>query len=160
MRKRLNGTLCAYVVILLFTSLIFYQSFQLRYLVSKIIPLILCIMVYILTFAGMIVELRAIAKKQRREIVIDEDLGEKVKKPAKSMLECTAVVYILAAMIIIFGFLVASPIFVFGYILYNGGKLKTAVIAAACITIFVHLLFNVLLQADLYHGKLFLFLGW
>ncbi len=159
MLKRISGTLWVYIGILLFSCLILYQSFQLRYLFSKIVPIIICVMVVLLTLLGIAVETYSIAKgkSRTRSAVAGE---KKVEKTEKSMFECTAAVFIFAFLIIAVGFLVAVPLFMLAYIKLNGGKLSTAIISAVSVTLFVHVMFNMVLDADLYHGKLFMLLGY
>ena len=161
MLKKMTGTLWAYIVILLFTGQIFYQSCQLHYFSSKVIPIIICILVFLLTLLGIAVEVRSIAKGIRVKVVAaDEELGEMAEKTQRGLFECTAVVFIFVFLILAVGFLVAVPLFIIGYIKRNGGKLSTAIISAVLMTLFVHVMFNMVLEADLYHGKLFLLLGY
>ena len=161
MLKRMTGTLWAYVVILAFTGVIFYQSWQLHYFLSKIIPIIICLLVFLLTFWGIAIEARSIAKGIRmKAVAADEELGDIAKNPQKGLFKSIAIVIAFTVLILVVGFLVATPLFIIGYVKYNGGTLRTAILSAALMTLFVHVLFNIILKADLYHGKLFLLLGW
>lgn len=72
--------------------------------------------------------------------------------------EALAVIWVgvALALVILLGFLVAIPIYVFGYLLLHGRRtLRHSLIAAVATTFGIWLGFEVLLRYDLYRGMLF-----
>lgn len=157
MLKKLNGVIYAYIAIIIFVLAIFYQTLHLYYFTSKIIPFILCLGVFVLTIVGIINELQKI-----RTTDTDKKSVEKKQpkdKSQKSMLECALYVFILAFLIYALGFLVAMPVFMLVYIKYNGGGWVESVVTAVVVSGVVYVVFDLILQTNLYQGKLFILLG-
>ena len=155
MLKKLNGVIYAYIFIIVFVLVIFYQTLYLYYFTSKIIPFILCALVFILTIIGIIMEVLKINQKPR----VTEEKGNAVpeSKTQRGMLECTIPVFIMALLIYGLGFLIAIPLFILVYIRYNGGRWLEAISTAILTTGAVYVVFNLVLKTDLYPGKLFLY---
>lgn len=156
MLKKLNGIIYAYIAIIIFVLVIFYQTLHLYYLTSKIIPFILCMVVFILTIAGIVNEFCKIKTDGIDKKCVEE---QPRNKSQKSMLECALYVFILAFLIYALGFLMAMPIFMLAYIKYNGGSWVESIITAIVVSGMVYTIFDLILRTDLYHGKVFILLG-
>lgn len=160
MLKKLNGIFYVYIFIIIFVLVIFYQTLHLHYFTSKIVPFILCIAVFALTMAGIISELLQMRKNKATTLVLhakDRDKETEEDKPQKGMLTSTLWVFVLALLIYLFGFLIAMPVFILAYMkCHGGGSWLESIITAITASGVIYVVFVLLLEADLYEGKLFI----
>ena len=157
MLKKLNGLIYAYIAIIIFVLVIFYQTLRLHFFTSKIIPFILCALVFILTVIGIVDE---VLRMNQNAKAAEKKDGAPVpeSKTQKGMLECTIPVFIMAFLIYTLGFWVAIPLFLLVYIKYNGGRWLEAISAAIITTGAVYVIFSLVLKATLYPGRLFMYM--
>ena len=162
MLKNLNGVLCSYIVILIFVLAIFYQTLHLFYNTSKIIPFIICIGVFLLTIAGIVIELKKV-HNNRKAVPVSEEMSHKQKtvkdKPGKSMIECVLWVFGAALVIYLLGFSISIPLFMLVYMKCNGGSWLESIITSILVSSIIYVVFNMVLNANLYEGKLFVLFG-
>ena len=72
--------------------------------------------------------------------------------------EVTAALWMIAglALILLVGFLAAVPVYVFAYMTVQGKKpLRQSVLTGAAVTLFIWIVFEVLLEYEIYRGLLF-----
>ena len=154
MLKKLNALIYAYIVIIIFVAVIFYQTLRLHFTFSKIIPFFLCVLVFILTVIGIINEVYKIKQNAGTAEKKGDAPGSKTQK---GMLVCTIPVFILAFLIYTLGFWIATPLFISVYIKYNGGRWLEAITTAVITTGTIYVVFELILKAHLYPGMLFLY---
>lgn len=138
------------IFILLVSLALIIRSIAFPYLESKLLPLIIGGIVFVLTAVALIMELQAKEKPKR---VREPWEGEELELRQYGWTGAWLGVYALA--IYLLGFIIATPAFVLSYLKLNGtGWLKTIIITVVT-TAFVYGVFELILRITLYRGLLF-----
>jgi len=151
-KKRLNILL--YAIILVIGITVFCMCNELQVQNSKILPYVVTSLMMGLAALGIVQELfwKNDAQEERQE-----DLEENTNTASSwrsSEFFWLLPLAALAAGCIVFGFYVASFLFVAAYIRLNGGSIKEAAIFAICTPVVLYVLFYVLLGLELATGTL------
>ena len=138
------------IFILLVSLALIIRSIAFPYLESKLLPLIVGGIVFVLTAVALIMELRAKEKPKR---VREPWEGEELELRQYGWTGAWLGGYALA--IYLLGFVIATPAFVLSYLKLHGtGWLKTIIITVVT-TAFVYGVFELILRITLYRGLLF-----
>jgi magnesium-transporting ATPase (P-type) len=127
---------------------------------TKLLPMVISGIAFILAAAELIKELRAKEKPQLPEEKIDQEKpGQSFEEPLLPIRRYGGImvwVIITSLAIYLIGFLIALPVFILSYLKTHGyGWLKSIIIAAG-MTAILFVVFEVLLRMDLYDGLFFI----
>ena len=143
------------IVILLFSLVFGLISLSDPSLKSKLLPLILSCIIFVLTTVQLIREILASRQAGSEKGPIDNDIGEEAQSSLRQNVVIFSWLTGMALSIYLFGFLVSIPLFVFSFLKSNGyGWLISAAHAAAAVIV-MYVLFIWALQAELYPGIIF-----
>ncbi|OGA12966.1 MAG: hypothetical protein A3G25_02075 [Betaproteobacteria bacterium RIFCSPLOWO2_12_FULL_63_13] len=144
-----------YLVIttLVVTAVVIAYSLTYPYLESKLLPVLVGSILFILTGIQLIKELR-----------LPEDTSAPMmeRAPEYGLIECApsaAWIVGLCLAIYLFGFMASIPVFVIAYIKSHGRGWSMAIGVAASLTAFIYVVFIELLQVDLHPGLFMDFLS-
>lgn len=85
----------------------------------------------------------------------DEDVHETARRFGRELIACLWMVAALAG-VVLFGFLLTTPVYVFAYMLWHGRRtVRQAGITAVVTTLFIWIVFELLLRYELFRGVLF-----
>jgi len=160
--RKLSGSSYSLIVLLIVMLVIIGLSMRLEYLASKLLPVLISSIVFILAFIALVGEIKA---KNRHDIettenTIEKGLGGKVTSEAKKYLLIIAawiIGFFLAIYVI--GFVIAGPLFVGSYMKRYGSSWLSTIITTGIFAVVFYTVFNIVLKADLYKGQLPIWLG-
>ena len=138
------------IFILLVSLALIIRSIAFPYLESKLLPLIIGGIVFVLTAVALIMELRAKEKPKR---VREPWEGEELELRQYGWTGAWLGGYALA--IYLLGFIIATPVFVLSYLKLHGTGWLITIIITVVTTAFVYGVFELILRITLYRGLLF-----
>ena len=143
----------AIITIMLFAIL--WSLLAMEDLESKLLPLMIGSVVFLLTAAGLLNEIRA--RRKQREAATAKEKGENVaaQEPLRHSLVNLGWVVAFLLGIYLLGYVVAIAIFVLAYMKRLGTRWHIAVIWAILAAAFIYTGFEFGLQIPLYRGLLF-----
>ena len=155
--RRLSGLAYFYIIIILFILVMIVSAVPMRFLSSKLVPLAVAIPLFFVAVTGFTREvMRHREPEARTETAIDEDEGGiTLEQPVlKSYLPITAWILGFAVGIYIIGLVVAMPAFILAYMKTHGIGWLTGIITATITTVFIWVVFELVLYIELYRGLL------
>ena len=156
MKKREN--LYVYIVLMVFPLVFLSYAVGMKYMQSKILPLIIGGIVFLLIATGII---RELLSKGESEKTTTEGKSDNEGKAGDSWSRYALVgTWALGffAVIYLIGFTISIPLFLLAYLKAHGARWHTSIITAVLTGGFVYGLFVMLLKMNLYEGILFLML--
>jgi len=134
------------IATLIITAVVIVYSLTYPYLESKLLPVIVGSILFILAGTQLIKELR---------MPEDDKAPMMERQPEYDLIECgpsTAWIVGLCLALYLFGFVVSIPVFTIAYIKSRGRGWGVSIGVAASLTAFVYVVFIELLQVDLFPG--------
>lgn len=154
-RSKINVYLLVTIIII---SLVFGGvSFTYASMKMKLLPLIVCGLIFILSAIELIKEVSNRKKTigeaplTAKELEVSAEAGSDIRG---DMVGFAWFVGLVIAVFLI-GFLISIPLFILAYLKLCGYKWRTAIITSIVMITVVYLIFVQLLQADLYNGIFF-----
>lgn len=134
------------IATLIFATVVIIYSLTFQYLESKLLPVLIGSILFVLTGMQLLKELR-----------MPEDMNAPLmeREPEHRLIESAptaAWIVGLCLALFLFGFMVSIPLFVIAYIKSRGRGWGMSIGVAAVLTVFIYVVFAVLLQVDLYPG--------
>ena len=157
MTKR-TGSICSLIVVILLASAAMLLARNLQYSASKLLPMIIGAIVLFLSVVALVLEIRSGLAQDDAAEKADPEAEEEAAHQKKVYLGMAGWIFGFAIAIYVFGYMVSTPFFVGGYMKRHGSGWAGAIATAAIFTVVFYLVFNVALQADMYRGRLFLWL--
>lgn len=143
------------IVILVFSLVFGFTSLSDQSLKTKLMPLILSCIIFVLTTVQLIKEVLASRQAGIEKGVKDQNIDEEAQSSLFQNVVIFAWLTGMALSIYLVGFLISIPLFVFSFLKSNGyGWLISAAHAAAAVIV-AYVLFIFALQAELYPGIIF-----
>lgn len=156
--KKLTGSACSLIVVIALMLAAIGLSQKLEYSASKLLPLIIGGFVLILSIIALVMETLAgsgqDAVAKNVETAAEKDAGNR----RKVYLGMAGWIFGFAIAIYVFGFMISTPVFVGAYMKRHGSAWPGVVATAGIFSVIFYGLFNVALQADLYSGRLLMWL--
>lgn len=134
------------IATLIFTAIVIAYSLTYPYLESKLLPVIVGSILFILTAIQLIKELR---------LPEDTNAPTMERPPDYPLVDCApsaAWIVGLGLALYLFGFMASIPVFVIAYIKSHGRGWGMSIGVAAGLTAFIYVVFIELLQVDLHPG--------
>jgi hypothetical protein len=150
--KRMNQSAWSLLVIIALVLIFIHNALKLEFWVSKIVPMLVCILILILSLIAIFKEI--FHKQTSSEEINMKGKTEDEIEIRKSPLPVTIWILGYFAGIYFIGFLIATPLFVGGYMKQNGSKWSQTLVTTVIFSTLFIILFNYVLKADLYHGVL------
>lgn len=154
--KKLKGSSYSLLVIMAITLAMVARSAYFPRLQTKLMPMALGSVVFLLSAAELVRELRTTEQPRKRRK--HEDTAEQVKKPRrapwKAYAEYGGWLAGFFAAIYLFGFLVSIPAFVLSYFKTHGGGWVSGIILTVVLTAFIWVAFEYFLKINLREGLL------
>lgn len=149
---RMTGNIWSLIVIMAFTIFLFFNVINLAFYASKILPIFICTIVFLLSLVALIREVRESAVSREDTAERQSNTGEVVELKKYVPITLFLLSYFLGIYFI--GFMVATPLFVAGYMKVCGSTWKGTIIITVIFTLLFYALFIYLLQVNLYPGLL------
>ena len=159
---RLNAN--AYVLIGCIVVMLFvlgWSLLKMEYFASKLLPIVISSIVLVLASIGLGREILTVRKQQETVSQGDREVearGQPQETWHGYLLNGAWVVGFVGA-IYLLGLLITCPLLVFSYTKSHGTRWLTTIIATLVTSVFIHFVFQVGLEIDLYPGLLFTWLG-
>ncbi len=153
---KLKGISYVYMVIMVLMMVVIVASIRMPYFQPKILPLIISSCVFVLAGIGLI---RGTKDKPAAGIAEGEAVEEDAKAGWSGYLVYGAWVAGLYLAILLFGFLIAIPVFLFAYTKSHGGSWLSVIICTIAVPVFIYGIFEFALGLDLYRGLIAASLG-
>ncbi len=151
---KLTGTAYFYIIIMALTVVVIVTSLRMEYFMSKLLPLIIGSIVFLLSAIGLVQEMLA-GDKPEATVTDDETPGEaKAEDKLREYLPIGAWLGGFSLAIYLLGFVITIPLFVFAYMKSHGIGWLAAIIYATLITAFIYGTFELALGVTLYRGQL------
>ena len=157
MRKR-TGSICSLIVVILLALAAMLLSRNLQYPASKLLPLIIGGIVLFLAVVALVLEIRSGLAQDDAAEKADPEAEAEAASQKKVYLGMAGWIFGFAIAIYVFGYMVSTPFFVGGYMKRYGSGWPGAIATAGIFSVIFYLVFDVALQADMYRGRLFLWL--
>ena len=158
--KKLTGSACSLIVVIVLMLAVISLSQKLEYSASKLLPLIIGGFVLILAIIALITEFLSGSSQDTSTERVKATTEEKdADNRRKVYLEMGGWLFGYAIAIYLFGFMISTPVFVGAYMKRHGSGWPSVVITAGIFSVIFYTVFNVALQADLYSGRLLMWLG-
>lgn len=157
---KIRGSSYFYIVIMVIMLVVIGLSLGMEYFESKLLPLIIGGIVFVLAAVGL-----------RKEILVGDEHEATVTEGDETRREETGVSwrgYLLAGAwvagfflaIYLLGFIIAIPLFILSYMKAHGTRWLLAIIFAILTPLLIYGLFELALRVVLYRGLLFTWLGY
>ncbi len=157
--KRLTGSACSLIVVIVLMIALLSISEKMEYSASKLLPMIIGGTVLVLSIIALFLEILT-GSGQNSVPEKTETAGEDAGIRRKVYLGMAVWIFGYALAIYLFGFMISTPIFVGAYMKRHGSGWPGVVLTAGIFSVVFYVVFNVALQADLYSGKLLIWIGW
>lgn len=151
MLRRTKENFLSLGVILGITLLFLYSTLHLEFFESKIMPLFIASLTLILLALAFVHEYGKIGCVTLSE---DENSPADVAHHDRKMVKCLLPLFVLVALIFVFGFYVSTFVFLFAYMKVSGSALSSTVLVSSLGSAFIYGVFPLLLETPLYTGML------
>ncbi len=151
---RITGNTYFYIIIMAIMLVFIISSLRLEYFMSKLLPLLVGSIVFLLAAIGLVQEMLA-GEKPKAAVTDDETPGEqKAEARLREYLPMGAWLGGMSLAIYLVGFVITIPLFVFAYMKSHGIGWLAAIIYATLITVVIYGTFELALGVTLYRGQL------
>ncbi len=150
----MKGNFYFLIVIMAIMLLVIILSLRMEYYTSKLLPLLMGSIVFVLGTIGLVQEILA---RDKPEVTISQakmtvEVEDKVKAGFRAYLPVGSWVLGVALAIYLVGFLITIPVFIFTYMKSHGVRWIIAIIFTVVTTGIIYGGFEVLLRVELYRG--------
>ena len=152
---KLRGNSYFLIVIMVIVLVMIVLSLRMEFLTSKLLPLLIGSIVFILAAIGLVQEI--VTRDETKAITNESETGEgeKVRIRLREYLPIGSWVIGVTLAVYLVGFIITIPLFVFAYMKSHGVRWLLSITAAVLTTVFVYTLFELALRVELYRGLLF-----
>lgn len=152
---KLKGSSYFLIFIMVSMLVVIIASLRMEYYESKLLPLLISGVVFIL--AGMGLRNEIMAKDGQQTKAIEDETGGVVETKGGWRGNLVAGAWLVGFFLAIYliGFVVAIPLFVLAYMKSHGTRWLVAITSAVLTTAFIYGIFEFALKVDLYRGLLF-----
>mgnify|MGYP001218270512 CR=1 FL=1 len=154
---KIKGNSYFLIVIMVLMAVVVSLSLRMEYFTSKLLPLLVGIIVFILAAIGLVQDISA-ADKATATVIKDET--SKKKEAGESLHDYLPIgIWVIGVSVFIYllGFIITIPLFVLAYMKTHGVKWLVSIISTILITLLVYGGFEYALRVTLYRGLLFTF---
>jgi len=148
-RNKRKEDIFGYVFVLVFSSLIIVQCLRMKYVTSKLLPLIFAGFLIALAVIGLVKEMRA---KEKPDIVPDK--APTTAETWRNYARTGAWIVGFLISIYLFSLIVAIPLFTLCYARWHGTKWLHSILFAVSVTVFVYIVFILVLRVNMSEGLL------
>ena len=152
---KLSSDSYLYMVIMVIAVVVIGASLRLEQLMTKLVPLLLGGIVFILAAVGVSREIRT---GDRQKTVVTEDemakMDETIQGWRRYLVHGAWLVGFLVGVYLL-GFIIAMPLFILSYTRWLGTRWRVAIPMAAIFPALIYTIFVLVLQFQLYEGLLF-----
>lgn len=157
---KLRSIAYVYIVIEVILLIIIASSLMMEYLTSKLLPLLVSSLAFVLVATGLAKEIKG-GNKPREARTGDETSGwEKTGETGRGYLINSAWLGGFTLSIYLLGFIVTIPAFVLSYMKWLGTSWLAAFVYTVITTLLVFAIFELALKVQLYRGILLIWLGY
>lgn len=148
-RNKRKENIISYVFVLVFSSWIVVECLRMEYVTSKLLPLIFAGFIAVLAVIGLVKEMRV---KEKPDILQDKvaTTAETWRNYART--GAWMVGFLLS--VYLFSLIVAIPLFTLCYTRWHGTKWLPSILFAVSVTVFVYIVFIIVLRVDMSEGLL------
>ena len=152
---KITGNSYFLIVIMVLMLVMINLSLRMEYFTSKLLPLLISIIVFILAAIGLVQDITA--KDKAKVTVIEDEMSKKEEAGEKlrDYLPMGAWVVGVSVVIYLLGFIITIPLFVLAYMKSHGVKWLVSITSAVLITLLIYGGFELALRVALYRGLLF-----
>jgi hypothetical protein len=159
--KKINPSAWFLVVVLAVMGMFFVTSAGYSEYKVKLMPMLTSGFTIVLSLVALIVDLKVGAKKtmptdEDGDVIEDEKI---LGTPVSAYFKAFLLFALLIAMIYIFGFIIAIPVWMVGYLWKHGSRWWTAILIGVILTVIIYLVFTAALQVPLYPGAILEYLN-
>ena len=151
MLRRTRENFFSLIVIFIITTMFLYYSLQLEFFESKIMPIFIGVITIILLIISLYNEYTKMGCETLSE---DNNSSEDISANDIKTIKCILPLFVLVALIYIVGFYASTLIFTFLYMKLSGSSLVSSILVSGAGTIFIYVVFPILLETPLYTGLL------
>jgi len=149
---RMTGNIWSLIVIMAIAILMVFSVINLAFYASKILPIMISAIVLLLSLVTLIMEVRESAVSKGDAAGRQSKPEEVVELKKYVPITLSLLSYFLGIYIV--GFVVATPLFLAGYMKVCGSTWRGTIITTVVFTVLFYALFIYLLQVNLYQGLL------
>jgi len=157
--KKLSGSSYSLIIIMVVMLVIIGLSLRLHYVASKVLPVGVSIIVFVLAAVELWKGISARSGVEATVIESEASAKEKAGIEGRKYLPIGAWLAGCCLAIYLIGFIIASLLFVLLYMKWYGSRWVTAIISAVLFTGIIYSVFELILEVDLYPGLLRTWLG-
>ena len=154
---KITGNSYFLIVIMVLMLVMINLSLRMEYFTSKLLPLLVGIIVFILAAIGLVQDITA---KDKAAGTVIEDETSKKKEAGERLHDYFPIgVWVIGISVFIYllGFIITIPLFVLAYMKTHGVRWLVSIISTILITLLVYGGFEYALRVTLYRGLLFTF---
>ena len=149
---RMTGNIWSLMVIIAFSIFMAFNVIDLAFYASKILPIIFSTIVFILSVIALIREVRESTSHRGGQVERQSNSEEAVELKKYVPIALWLLSYFLGIYLV--GFMIATPLFLAGYMKAYGSTWKGAIITTVVFTLLFYGVFIYLLQVNLHQGLL------
>lgn len=151
MLRRTKENFFSLFVVFIITVLFIYYSLKLEFFESKIMPIFIGIITIVLLVIAFYNEYTKIGCVTLSE---DEDSSDDITLNDINTIKCILPLFLLVVLIYTVGFYASTFIFTLLYMKIFGSSIISSILISAVATIFIYVVFPILLETPLYTGLL------
>lgn len=157
---KLRGTSYVYIALMVVMLVIIGWSLGMKYFASKLLPLTIGSIVFVLVAIGLGREI--LAGNERKATVTDaEESGmEKPREEWRGYLLHGGWVAAFFMAIYLLGFMISMPLFILSYMRSLGTRWRVAITFAVLTSVLIYVIFKLAIGIDLYRGLVFTWFGY
>jgi len=148
-RNKRKEDIFGYVIVLVFSSLIIVQCFRMKYVTSKLLPLIFAGFLIVLAVIGLVKEMRV---KEKPDIAPGN--APTTAETWRNYARTGAWIVGFLVAVYLFSLIAAIPLFTLCYTRWHGTKWLSSILFAVSVTVMVYVVFVLLLRVDMSGGLL------
>lgn len=158
--RKLRGSSYSLIFVIVVMLAIIGLSLRLEYFASKLLPLLIGSIVLVLAVIALAREMKAgHSLEEVTTTNVEMVAGEKTSAEVRKYSSIAAWIIAFSLSIYVVGFIIATLLFVGAYMKRQGSKWLETVISAVIFTGIIYALFDLVFMAELYKGKLLMWLG-
>jgi bacteriorhodopsin len=157
--RTLRSSIYSLIVVIVLMVAVIGLSLRLAYFASKLLPVVIASMVLLLAVIDLVMEIKAEHSPKAPETAAKTGAGGKTGVKASKYFRYVSWLVGFSLAIYMVGFLIAIPLFVGAYMKRHGSHWLGTVTTAILYTGIIYAVFDLALKADLYKGKLLMWLG-
>ncbi len=156
--KKISGKEYSLIVIMVIMLVVIVASLRMPSFYSKLLPLTVGIIVFLLSAIKFGQEF--LAREKTAATIIEDDVSEITESKATGRAYLLTFAWIPGLVLAIYlrGFLISIPVFVLSFIKLCGTRWRTAIIYGILTLVVVYFGFQIALNIDFYEGLLFIWL--